>query len=210
MRLGDSRTRDASPPQSSGAETGRPSAPASVPIAFSRCPAGGPSAAPDEGGESDYEFLSAANAPGSLDVIKTVPMPVFPIRVLKAKPPPFSLELQRRKIRWRYCWLGDFAPECIQHPTDYIQDTARLYIESITSEANLVCVTLLARGSFNLAYNVIAENVTTGFHREYVFRVSLPIWPYYKVESDVATTEFVRHATNHGPNHLCFRLQSRQ
>ncbi len=57
-------------------------------------------------------------------------------------------------------------------------------------------MTLLARGSFNLAYNITAETVIAAFHQEYIFRVSLPIWPYYKVESDVATTEFVRHANN--------------
>lgn len=54
---------------------------------------------------------------------------------------------------------------------------------------------LLARGGFSQAYNVTTENLATGFHKEFIFRVALPIWPYYKVESDVATTEFVRHAT---------------
>ena len=57
-------------------------------------------------------------------------------------------------------------------------------------------MTLLARGSFNLAYNITTENLTTGLHQEYIFRIPLPIWPYYKVKSDVATTEFVRHATS--------------
>ncbi len=197
MRLGNSRTRNASSPQGTGAESGRPSAPDSIPRAFGGSTAGGPSAAPDEGGESDHELLSTANTPGSLDVIKIVPMPVFPIRVFKGKPPPFSLELQRRKIRWRFYWLQNIAPECIQDPnTDCIQDTARPYIEPIAPEANFISVTLLARGTFNLAYNITAENVTTCFHREYIFPVLLPIWPYYKVESDVATTEFVRHATS--------------
>ena len=158
---------------------------------------GGPSAASDEGDHSDYESLSTANPPGSLDVIKTMPMPAFPIRVFKGKPPPFSLELQRRKIRWRYQWLQGLVPVCIQDPdTKCIQDTARSYIKSIIPEAKVISTTLLARGTFNLAYNIVAENKTTGFHREYIFRVSLPIWPYYKVESDVATTEFVRHATS--------------
>ena len=37
--------------------------------------------------------------------------------------------------------------------------------------------------------------MATRSRKEYVFRVSLPVWPYYKTESDVATTEFVRLTT---------------
>ena len=77
-----------------------------------------------------------------------------------------------------------------------IQQIARPYIGLIDPEAEIVSVNLLARGQFNLAYNITANNVAKRIHREYIFRVSLPIWPYYKVESDVATTEFVRHLTS--------------
>lgn len=56
-------------------------------------------------------------------------------------------------------------------------------------------VELSAQGAFNQASNIIAANKATGFCEEYVFRVALPIYPHYKLESDVATTEFVRHTT---------------
>ena len=132
----------------------------------------------------------------SLAVIKRVPMPRFPIRVFNGKPPPFSVELQRRKMRWRYDWLHNLEPHCIQDPDIHrIQETARYYLKSIAPEADTVSVSLLARGQFNQAYNVITENLATGFRKEFIFRVSLPVWPYYKVESDVATTEFARHST---------------
>lgn len=137
---------------------------------------------------------AAAAAPP--DVIKTVPTPLFPIRVFYGKPPPFSLEAQKRKMRWRYRWCFELAPEFIQEPnTQHIQETVKQYIDFIAPETKTISVELLAQGAFNQAYNVIAENKATGFRKEYVFRVALPIYPYYKVESDVATTEFVRHTT---------------
>ena len=128
--------------------------------------------------------------------IKTVPMPPFPIRVFYGKPPPFSLEAQRRKMRWRCLWHWALAPELVQKPdTQRIQETVQQYVEFIAPETETISVELLAQGAFNQAYNIIAENKATGFCEEYVFRVALPIYPHYKLESDVATTEFVRHTT---------------
>ena len=193
----DSRTRSVSSLQDSEAETGQSFARDSILKAPKRSSAGGPSVTPDEGGRSEYELHTTLESPESVDVIKTVRMPKFPIRVFQEDPPPFSLELQRAKMRWRRDWFGTVGVAGVQDPsTDSIQDTARPYIVSIAPEAKIISVTLLARGSFNIAYNITAENCTTGFQQNYVFRVSLPIWPYYKVESDVATTEFVRHATS--------------
>ena len=130
------------------------------------------------------------------DVLKVVPLPLFPIRVFYGKPPPFSLATQKRKMRWRYRWRFGLAPEIIQKPkTQHIQETVRQYIEYIAPETETISVELLAQGAFNRAYNITAENKTTGFRREFVFRIALPIYPYYKLESDVATTEFIRHTT---------------
>ena len=130
------------------------------------------------------------------DIIKAVPMPLFPIRVFYGKPPPFSLETQKLKMRWRYRWRFGLVPEIIQEPNvKHIQETVRQYIEFIAPETETISVELLAQGAFNQAYNITAENKATGFREEYVFRVALPIYPYYKLESDVATTEFIRHTT---------------
>ena len=135
-------------------------------------------------------------ASASLNIIKTVPLPQFPIRVFFGKPPPFCLETQKRKMRWRYRWRFGLAPEIIQEPnTQQIEETVRQYIEFIAPETETISVELLGQGAFNQAYNVAAENKATGFHKEYVFRVALPIYPHYKLESDVATTEYIRHTT---------------
>ena len=99
-------------------------------------------------------------------------------------------------MRWRYLWFHEQMPHCIQNPdVRCIQETVRPYIKSLAPQASAIAVEPLWHGGFNQAYNVTAKDVATGCQTEYIFRVSLPIWPYYKVESDVATTEFVRHAT---------------
>ena len=124
-------------------------------------------------------------------------MPRFPIRVFHGDPPPFSRERQRRMMRWRYDWFQNLSPHCIQDPNIHcIQEIARPFVKSIDPGTQIVSVDLLARGSFNQAYNITTENVATRSRKEYVFRVSLPVWPYYKIESDVATTEFVRLTTS--------------
>ena len=193
----DSTTSNYPSTQAPETGSGVPFASNSTQTSLSRSTAGDPLAMPKGGQERPHEYLSSATATASPAVIKRVPMPLFPIRVFNGKPPAFSLELQRRKLRWRYDWFHNIEPHCIQDPDVHcIQRTARPYVESIAPEAETISVDLLARGAFNLAYNVTAENIATGFHHEYIFRVSLPVWPYYKVESDVATTEFVRHATS--------------
>lgn len=99
-------------------------------------------------------------------------------------------------MRWRYRWRFGLVAELIQEPnTQLIQETVQQYIEFIAPETETISVELLAQGSFNQAYNIAAENKATGFRKEYVFRVALPIYPYHKLESDVATTEFIRHTT---------------
>ena len=150
----------------------------------------------NEGKGLGHEVSSTSTTTAPLALIKTVPVPRFPIRVFNEEPPPFSHERQRRTVRWRYDWFQNLSPHCIQDPDiHHIQEIARPYVNSIDPGSQILSVDLLARGSFNRAYNITTENVTTGSRQEYVFRVSLPVWPYYKVESDVATTEFVRLTT---------------
>ena len=196
VRGGNSTISNGSSPQGPGSDNGLPSAGKSTKTTSSRSTAVDPLAISGGSEEQRYEYLGPAATTTSLAVIKSVPMPRFPIRVFNGEPPPFSLELQRRKMRWRYDWFQNLEPHCIHNPEIHrIQETARSYVKSIAPETDTVSVNLLAVGGFNQAYNVTTENLATGFHKKFIFRISLPIWPYYKVESDVATTEFVRHAT---------------
>lgn len=142
--------------------------------------------------KSNDESIAVSAPP---DVIQAVPMPLFPIRVFYGKPP-FSPESQKRKMRWRYRWHFGLVSENIQEPnTQDIRETVQQYIDYIAPDTETISVELLAQGAFNQAYNITAENKAAGLRKEFVFRVALPIYPYYKLESDVATTEFVRHTT---------------
>ena len=220
VRVGNSTTSNDSSMQGPANESGPPSAAKSTPKSFSRLISESLLAVLDKVRDYFSRVVSTAastvdayariihqtsgtiSSSGSAaaavpsDVIKSLPIPFFPIRVFYGKPPPFSLDAQKRRMRWRYRWCWELGPELIQEPnTQHIQETVQQYIDFIAPETKTISVELLAQGAFNQAYNIMAENKATGFRKEYVFRVALPIYPHYKVESDVATTEFVRHTT---------------
>lgn len=85
---------------------------------------------------SSIDSTAAATSP---ELIKTVPMLPFPIRVFYGKPPPFSLEAQRRKMRWRCLWHWALAPELIPKlDTQRIQETVQQYVEYIAPETETI------------------------------------------------------------------------
>lgn len=45
-------------------------------------------------------------------------------------------------------------------------------------------------------YTIIARNPVTCLLKGYIFRVALPIYPYFEVESSVATTELAWSSTS--------------
>ena len=57
-------------------------------------------------------------------------------------------------------------------------------------------VEYLAEGTWHKVYTVTTTSSKTNEFTCYVFRVALPVDPYYKTDSEVATTELVRHSTN--------------
>ena len=77
-----------------------------------------------------------------------------------------------------------------------IEEIAQPYIHVITPGWTIASVRFLAQGAFNKVYTITARNQDTCPLKDYIFRVALPIYSHYKVESDVATTEFVRSSTN--------------
>lgn len=134
----------------------------------------------------------------SSDVIRKIPKPHFPIRVFTGEPPPFSLEAQRAIMRWsheRRHFLPD--PYWLKEPCiDHIKDTVWPYLEQLGADYKSIWVEFLAEGGFNRVYTVHTVNKVTKHITEYVFRIALPVDPYFKTESEVATTEIVRHFTN--------------
>lgn len=132
------------------------------------------------------------------DVLRRIWRPAYPVRVNTDEPPPFSLEAQRKVMEWsharRHFWPD---PNWLEEPrVDNIKDVAWPYLQNLGAQYDSIAVEFLAQGGFNRAFTI--HTTTKAWYAEkadYVFRVALPVDPYYKTESDVATTEIVRHFT---------------
>jgi len=133
------------------------------------------------------------------DVIRTIPKPEFPIRVNNDGPRIFSLEAQRCIMRWRQTEPCDdvHMPVWLVEPDiTCIKDITKPYLQLLGCESDDILVEYLDEGSWHKVYTISTKNCKTSKLTHYVLRVALPVDPYYKIESEVATTEIVRHSTN--------------
>ena len=139
--------------------------------------------------------MTYTNAPnhGASDVLRSIPRPEYPIQIFTGPPPAFSLEAQRSVMRWSH-ERGYFLPDpnWLHGPNiDGIKETVRPILERLGCKHDEnVSIEFLTDGGFNRVYTIQTEA------KNYVFRVALPVDPYYKTEADVATNELVRHFTN--------------
>ena len=125
-----------------------------------------------------------------------IPRPVFPIRMSDDGPKEFSLQAQMHWVKWRYR-LG-CLPECewrVEPPIRGLKKLLWPALRKLSGRAQSLKIEFLSVGGYNSAYTVTVTDVQTSQERQYVLRVALPVYPYYKVESDVATTVFVQHFT---------------
>ena len=129
---------------------------------------------------------------GASDVLGSIPRPEYPIQIFTGPPPAFSLEAQRSVMRWSH-ERGYFLPDpnWLHGPNiDGIKETVWPILERLgCKHGENVSIKFLADGGFNRVYTIQTSA------RNYVFRVALPVDPYYKTEADVATNELVRHFT---------------
>ena len=138
--------------------------------------------------------MTCTSAPthGASDVLRSIPRPEYPIQVFTGPPPAFSLEAQRSVMRWSH-ERGYFLPDpnWLNGPNiDGIKETVWPILERLCCKhGEIVSIEFLADGGFNRVYTIQTST------RSYVFRVALPVDPYYKTEADVATNELVRHFT---------------
>lgn len=131
------------------------------------------------------------------DIIKVVPRPQFPIRIHEGAPPPFSQEAQSRSIHWSrdYHYFAP-NPEWVAELSDQrIRETLRPHINHLGYESESVEIEFLSEGGFHRVYTITALNQETKRPKSFVLRIPLPADPYFKTESDVATTEIVRYTT---------------
>lgn len=134
----------------------------------------------------------------SCDIIQVVPRPEFPIQVYEGPPPPYPQEAQNRSIRWVH-ETYHFAPyaQWLKEPSyRRIRDTLRPHLDRLGYESASVEIAFLSEGGFHKVYTITTPNQETKQLKSFVLRIPLPADPYFKTESDVATTEIVRHTTN--------------
>ncbi|KAL9119224.1 MAG: hypothetical protein Q9187_004220 [Circinaria calcarea] len=114
---------------------------------------------------------SGSSPTSQQELFRSVPKPKFPIRITEKGPTPFSVEAQKRWIRWTHSWDSAPQPYWIDMPIlKLIKDIVSPVLEKL-------------------------GDTETDHLDEYIFRIPLPIDPYYKIESDVGTTELVRYFT---------------
>ncbi|KAF1365032.1 hypothetical protein EJ07DRAFT_97538 [Lizonia empirigonia] len=103
----------------------------------------------------------------------------------------FSLKMSdQATLAWKYDSWGTLHPVWVKEPVDTdIEQVARRELK-IPDEMPCV-VNFLAEGSFNKVYTLQCNSGTT-----YIIRLTLPIQPYFKMLSEVATMEYVQRHTN--------------
>ncbi|OJD30497.1 kinase-like protein [Diplodia corticola] len=120
-----------------------------------------------------------------------------PLYLSHASPPELSTELAKGKVIWEYNpWSTSYDPKWTAEPdVEAIRNIARIHYKILELPNDNVTVEFLAEGSFNKAYTVTSTDNVTGALHECIFRCYLPIAPWYKLQSEVATMEFIRRTT---------------
>ena len=149
---------------------------------------------PSEKTAEDFAIFPSMSAP---EIIKSTPKPPFPIRVSDQGPQPFDLKSQERVMRWKHLNAFEWFPVWeIELVIELIKDVAREYLDACGFDSDAITVETFARGTHNKLYTINTKYAQTGLPAQCLFRAAMPIYPWYKVESDIATAEFVRHFTS--------------
>ena len=144
---------------------------------------------PDNGAASDFQ--------GQTDVIRRIPKPKYPVRVFNGPPQPFSFTDQQAVMHWKHehCHFFPDPYWNLTPCTDNIMEVVWPFLSQLGAEEHNIKINFLVDGGFNRVYTIETTDRITKQRVDYIFRVALPVDPYYKTESDVATTVMVRHCT---------------
>lgn len=136
-------------------------------------------------------------APHQSDIFRSIPKPQYPIRVCQEGPHSMRPEMRKHWLKTTYQLFGPPGEEWRKTPsTESVRETVAPVLERLGYDSTAFDVKFLARGGFNQVFGLTATSNEFGTSREFVFRVPLPINPYYKTECEVATTEIARHFAN--------------
>lgn len=105
-----------------------------------------------------------------------------------------DLETHSDHLHWTACFGGPDPVWPREPDIDVVRALAKEHLMEelpTTFDDNLLDVSFFAEGGFNKLFLISY----TGHHRSYLLRVALPVIPYYKTESEVATIAYLHANT---------------
>ena len=129
------------------------------------------------------------------NVIRSILRPQYPIRINSKLAPTFPLDQQRSKMEWTHKH-SYFTPRP--------EWSITMQAEQIYTQMYYVFAPLLELLGHDVqdSLEIVALSTSNLDYRKetkiwnYLFRTALPVDPYFKTESDVATIEIARHFTS--------------
>ena len=129
-------------------------------------------------------------------ILRRIPRPRYPVSMSDSGPRPFCWEAQQKWMKWEQSCIRGVRPRWRVEPDlALVVETVKDALDHLRFKGK-ISVLFLSAGGFHNVYTVTISNSMSEAVQEFIFRVPLPIDPYYKTESDVATTELVRHFTS--------------
>ncbi|KAI9873666.1 MAG: Phosphotransferase enzyme [Pleopsidium flavum] len=143
--------------------------------------------------DSDSSVSGVSAIPLSLSV-GDLPLPV---RVSKSGPPSDPLEQQVGKAEWVHGYFFRESPEWLVEPDmSLIKEIVEPHLEKHGFGTKDISVEFFAGGALNKLYTITSTTAQPDQKHQCIFRVTMPVDPWYKTESEVATIEYVRRHTS--------------
>lgn len=135
--------------------------------------------------------------PQPWDILRSIPKPLYPIRVCEEGPHSMSQNARRCWLKTTVSlWASDKDEWRAEPKIELIAEVVAPTLEHLGVDSSTTRVSKLACGGFNQVFTITAIEKNSSALREFVFRVPLPVNPYYKTECEVATMELVRAYTS--------------
>ncbi|OMP87981.1 hypothetical protein BK809_0008075 [Diplodia seriata] len=154
----------------------------------------------EEASDSDDDD-SDSSSTASLDVEERLPTAEdfnnLPFQVTKCGPPTLTTDLHEDILAFEFNPIRSFwDPVWKMEPdVDIIAALVRPYAALCGLANENITVKFLAKGAWNSVYTVSAVDEASGHTSECIFRCALPGYPWFRMQLEVSTMEYVRMNT---------------
>jgi hypothetical protein len=120
-----------------------------------------------------------------------------PVSVSLSKPLSNYASLLKDRIKWYGNWQLGWEPRWgpIQPQIEDICKVAKPFLAQCGIDPHNFKVDTFQQGMWNKTFLISSTNKQTGAITERIFRIPLPVNPWFKMQSEVATMEYVRMTT---------------